>query len=187
MRYGISTNSVSIRRILGAVICIYLASNLILAHPGKTISATFPTPLGEQINHLKQQCIQAGGIPSNGDETVKTADLTGDGIPDYVFFVGDYKCQGNESLFAPTAATGVEADLYIGSTDGNDTRAWSGTVFGTDIKTKNGLPILIVYAAGTACGESSAPKSIAGMTRCDLWIKYSKAENTWQPIIISKS
>jgi hypothetical protein len=143
---------------------------------------SLPDEIGKRLSEMSEECADMGEHRAKGGrETVKSADLNGDGVADYVFYEGDYKCEGAASEFAPTAAAGVPATLFLGSKDGNAVEAWSSNVWGTRIKRVDGVETLIVDVAGLDCTDKPA-KDIASMARCQRQVRYDRQSGKWQMI-----
>lgn len=59
-----------------------------------------PAVVQQDLLEMTRMCRDAGGKPAKSPGLLQIADLTGDGLPDYVVDQGVFNCEGAASLFS---------------------------------------------------------------------------------------
>ncbi len=149
----------------GLTFAVLVASNVAWAQaPSK-----FPAAVQQHLTSMAKMCRESGGIPVNAPEAVQVADLTGDGVTDYVINEGAYNCQGAASLFSGSG--GSQMSVYVSTPDGRAAKAFESGAF--DVKLDNAsAPVkVLVMVGGQLCGQRITPN----MSRSDY-------KGCWRPI-----
>lgn len=115
-------------------------------------TARLPAAVAAEVKPNVDMCREVGGTPHTRD-AVKTADLNGDGIADYVFFLGWIWCEGAASLYGDREKG---ASVYVGDGRGGATAAFSGAAFDAKIEGSGTSAKLWLDVMGSTCGRKPA-------------------------------
>ncbi|MDE2270493.1 MAG: hypothetical protein KGJ94_00740 [Xanthomonadaceae bacterium] len=129
-----------------------------------------PAVVRAKVAEMDKTCRQVGAKPELSPHLVIVADLTGDGVPDFVIDEGAYQCRGAASLFSGSA--GSQMSVYVGTRDGQAFKAFSRDDFGVKIDRSANPARLYVGVGGRLCGQQVTPDmSLADYTTC------------WRPLV----
>lgn len=98
--------------------CLFtmIATLLILGAPQARAATRHPTAVQAEIHDMDKTCREMGK-PVPSPDLVTIVDLTGDGLPDYIFDQRAYVCDGALTLFMGGSGN-AEVDIYVGTRDG---------------------------------------------------------------------
>lgn len=133
------------------------------------VQKKLPTVVRQALAEMAKSCREVGGKPMPAPDLLQVADLTGDGLPDFVIDQGAFDCQGAASLFSGTGGSGMSA--YVGTPDGQATEAFSSYTFGVRIDRQARPARLHVVVGGKLCGQ----RVPAGMA-------HSDEKSCWRPV-----
>lgn len=114
-----------------------------------------PAAVQTYVAALDKDCRGYGGRPVPSPELVRSADLTGDGVADYLVDVGAYTCEGAVSAMG-AGQSGADIAIFTGGPGGAASLAYEDTVYGAEIESKAGKNQLIMSVAGLRCGQKNA-------------------------------
>lgn len=135
---------------------------------------TLPPIVAQAVEEMRKSCREVDGKPLSKDsDFVDQADLTGDGLVDYVLDQGKFQCEGAWSLFSGTA--GSEVTVYVSTSAGSAMVAWDLWVHGSELEKKGPKPVLYVNVSGAACGQKAAA-SRADEMACQRPLQWNAAK-----------
>ncbi len=144
-----------------------IAVGALLAAAPATGAEKLPAAVAKAAADLRKQCRGFGGKPG-ASGVAHVADLTGDGIADYVVYGPAVDCDGALSAMAGGQLVGAEFEVYIGAGDGTAGKALVGEAFGLRVDQRDSPARLIVEVAGRACGQRDADQvSVAAVEHCE--------------------
>ena len=129
-----------------------------------------PLPVQKELSELVKACRDAGGKPAKSPGLLVVADLSGDGLPDYVLDQGSFNCEGAASLFSGSGGSHVAA--YVGTPDGQAVQAFSTGSFGVKVDRAARPAQLRISVSGPMCGQRVTPK-----------MPHSEYKACWRPVI----
>lgn len=142
------------------------ASPQALAQAAKKLPQVVQQALGEMM----KDCKEAGGKPAKSPGLLTVADLTGDGLPDFVIDQGVFNCEGAASLFSGSG--GSQMSVYVGTPNGQASAAFGAGAFGVKVD-KDAKPArLLVMVGGPLCGQRVTAKT----ARSDM-------KSCWRPVV----
>ena len=124
--------------------------------------AALPAAVAKDVKENADACRDAGGTPNTKD-AVKSADLNGDGKPDFVFLNGWIHCAGFASFYGDREKAVI---VYTGDGKGGAVAAFTGMVFDATLEGTGTATKLWLGVSGTACGKPPA-ESFATENFCD--------------------
>lgn len=137
-------------------LAIAAAASLGLASAGQAQGPQrLPAAVQAHVAGLHKECREYGGSPGPAPDLVKSADLNGDGLADYVVNIGAYVCEGAASALA-AGQSGAGVTVFAGGPGGTATQAFSDTVYAANIETKAGKAQVFMEVGGAACGQRNA-------------------------------
>ena len=150
--------------VVSAFVCSLAASVAYAAEPPvkPATAAKLPATVAAGLKSVADMCREAGGKPLLAD-TVKRADLNGDGHEDFVLFLGWANCDGAASLYGDREK-GVS--VYVGDGSGGAAEAFSGSVFDATIEGTGAAAKLWLNVSGRDCGKPPA-RDFASENFCD--------------------
>lgn len=153
-----------------AVSCMLVASMAIAAHA--RAQEAMPSSVQSAVTEMTQMCQDAGGKPVSSPSLLQVADLTGDGVLDYVLDQGSFNCDGAASLFSGSG--GSQMFVYMGIPGGQAKQAFTSGTFGVKLEKGSRPAGLKVLVAGELCGQR-------------LTDRMSRAEykSCWRPVVWS--
>lgn len=130
--------------------------------------ASLPASVATELKSFTDLCREAGGTPV-ADDSVKTADLNGDGHADFVLFAGNVRCDGAASLYGDREKA---ITVYAGDGKGGAVPAFQGAVFGAQLEGSGAATKLWLTVSGGTCGKPPAP-DFASENFCDRAIQWN--------------
>jgi hypothetical protein len=137
-------------------------------------NARLPAAVAADVKPHADMCREVGGKPQARD-AVKTADLNGDGVADYVFFLGWMWCDGAASLYGDREK-GIS--VYIGDGKGGATTAFSGAAFDAKIEGSGASAKLWLDVMGQTCGRKPAA-NFASESFCSRALAWNAKTRTF--------
>jgi hypothetical protein len=133
------------------------------ARSGEFNEANFPPEVRKSLRYAHQECKRAGGGKVTfALETVRVADLTGDGRPDYVVSLEDTVCEGRPSVYCGTG--GCTLDILVTLPKGGQRLVFSDRVLKYEILpyegTKNAAKTVRFHLHGAYCGKSGGTECV---------------------------
>lgn len=151
----------------GAAICAHAAA------------PAYPPAVMADLRDLAAQCREVTDKPGKPGTAVRRADINGDGRPDYLFFQGEYDCEGAASLLAPGASYGVATKLYLGQANGGVAKVWEDSTWGPQAVRIGMATAYIFDLAGSICGDRRGSRvSVAERLSCTLQLRPN-ARGKW--------
>jgi len=114
-----------------------------------------PAAVQAYVGALNKDCRGYGGKPGPSPDLVKSADLNGDGLADYLVNVGAYACEGAASAMG-AGQSGADVAIFTGGPGGTAALAYEDTVYEAEIETKAGRSQVLMSVAGLRCGQKNA-------------------------------
>jgi hypothetical protein len=130
--------------------------------------ATLPAAVAAELQPNVDLCREVGGTPHTAD-AVKSADLTGDGKPDHVLYLGWLRCDGAASLYGDREKG---LSVYAGDGAGGATAAFSAMAFDAKIEGAGAAAKLWLTVSGGQCGKPPAP-DFARESFCDRAVVWN--------------
>ncbi|MFT3905939.1 MAG: hypothetical protein QM718_06520 [Steroidobacteraceae bacterium] len=131
-----------------------------------------PVEVQQHLAALDAECRSFGGVPGNAPELVRSADLTGDGVPDYLIDVNFYECEGAISAMS-AGLNGSAFFVYMGLPGHAARQVYQGVAYGTHVESGWFSRRLYVDTAGKYCGQTNAADlptaELRGCSRPLLW------------------
>lgn len=124
-------------------------------------AASLPDEVKRYVSELDRSCRRNGSTPAEHPQLVRSVDLTGDAIPDYVIDVGRYQCIGSLSMFFG-AHVGNPVVIFVGSRGRTVRKAYDSYAYQVFLEHSGQLPRVHLVVAALACGqklEANAPFS----------------------------
>jgi hypothetical protein len=148
------------------------AGLLMLASLGAFAQAKRPLPVAVQkaITEMMQECRGAGGKPVQSPGLLTIAELTADGLPDFVIDQGAFVCDGAASLFSGSG--GSQMSVFVGTPDGQAAQAFASGSFGVKVEQAARPAKLLVMVGGQLCGQKVSPRQ----SRAEL-------RSCWRPVL----
>jgi hypothetical protein len=128
-----------------------------------------PVAVQKELAEMMKTCRDVGGKPMKSPDLLLVADLTGDGLPDYVIDQASFSCEGAASLFSGSGGSQISA--YVGTPDGQAFQAFSSGSFGVKIDKEDKPARLHLVVGGQLCGQRVS----ANMARSDY-------KSCWRPV-----
>ena len=133
-----------------------------------------PAEITQDILKLGATCRESGGKPGKSPGMLQIADLTGDGLLDYVLDLNTYNCEGAASALG-AVRTGATVMIYIGAPGGGARKVFDGAAFGAKVR---GAPRQRVWLdlQGMDCGQQDAASlSMAAQKACSRPLNWNPA------------
>lgn len=118
---------------------------------------------------MRKTCLDAGGQPMKSPNLLLRADLTDDGLPDFVINQGAFICDGAASLFSGSG--GSSMSVYLGTKNAQAVRAFSSGSFDVAVDRAAKPAKLQVAVAGQLCGQ-----------RVTSDLPRSEYQSCWRPV-----
>lgn len=155
-------------RIASRIAAVVLALS---ASAGMGAEPKLPAPVAAWLKAAEDICREVEGKPRLTAEAVRRADLTGDGIDDYVLTVEGIRCEGAASIYGDREKSMA---VFVGDGKGGATQAFSDGTFGLDLKVEEQKPRLWLAVMGRQCGKEPA-RDFASERFCERPL-------TWDPV-----
>lgn len=146
-----------------------LAFMLLFAGAHAQVQKKLPTVVQKELAEMLKMCRDVGGKPMKSPELLIIADLTGDGLPDFVVNQAAFNCDGAASLYSGSGGSQVSA--YVGTPDGQAFQAFAAGSFGVEVDKAVKPAKLKVVVGGPLCGQ----RVTASMPR-------SEYKSCWRPV-----
>lgn len=143
-----------------ALAALPLAFLLLLGAAQAQAPKKLPAVVQKELAEMARTCRDVGGKPMKSPDLLTVADLTGDGIPDYVIDQGSFNCDGAASLYAGSG--GSQMAVYVGTPDGQAFPAFSSGSFGVKVDNSSKPARLQIVVGGPLCGQrvtANTPRS----------------------------
>lgn len=128
-----------------------------------------PLAVQKELAEMVKVCRDVSGKPMKSPGLLTVADLTGDGLPDFVINQGAFNCDGAASLYSGSGGSQVSA--YVGTPDGRAFQAFSSGSFDVKVDKSVKPAKLQVVVGGQLCGQ----RVTANMPR-------SEYKSCWRPV-----
>ncbi len=137
--------------------CICLAFALPTLSTLAQAQKQLPISVQKELAEMMKICKDTGGKPSKSPGLLIVADLTGDGLPDFVIDQAAFNCDGALSLF--TGSGGSQVLVYVGTPDGQANQAFAGGTFGVKVDKESKPARLKIIVGGPLCGQKVTPQT----------------------------
>ncbi|URW76180.1 hypothetical protein M9980_02815 [Sphingomonas donggukensis] len=134
----------------------------------------WPAAVRGAVAKATQVCREAGGRPGRSPELVKTVDLTGDGIADYLVDWSQYDCVGAASAMA-NGQDGSAIEVLVGLRGNAAVSAYGNSVYGAKVETAGGRNRLWIDLAAMDCGQNARGVPFANWQFCSRELVWSPA------------
>lgn len=148
-------------RITHAIACAIALSMIHSAEPAAA-QEKLPASVAADLKSNADLCREMGST-ANTANAVKSADLNGDGKPDFVFLNGWIHCPGAASLYGDREKVVV---VYAGDGAGGAVSAFTDMVFDAKLEGTGAATKLWLTTSGGGCGKPPAP-DFASESFCD--------------------
>ena len=139
-----------------------------LAACAESSGADLPPTVVEAVATLAEVCTASEGKPRS-DDAVRTVDLNGDAVDDFVVYAGWMVCEGAWSVYGDREKT---ITVYAGDGRGGAPEAFAGSVFDAAIETTERGAALWLGVMAEDCGRPHA-ETFAEETFCDRAIVWN--------------
>jgi hypothetical protein len=150
------------QRQIGHAIACAVALGLTASSSPAVAEEKLPAAVAADVKSNADLCREAGGTPNTKD-AVKSADLNGDGKPDFVFLNGWIQCEGAASIYGDREKP---LTVYAGDGAGGAVAAFSGAVFDAKLEGTGAATKLWLGVSGAGCGKPPA-RDFASESFCD--------------------
>jgi hypothetical protein len=149
---------------------LYVFAIPMLTACGESLPADLPPTVVEAVALLAEICTASEGKPRS-EEAVRTVDLNGDRVDDFVVYAGWMVCENAWSVFGDREKAIM---VYAGDGRGAAPEAFMGSVYDAAIETTPSGDSLWLGVAAESCGRPSAA-TFAEETFCDRAIVWNAA------------
>jgi len=115
-----------------------------------------PMELRRFIVDLNKQCQEFSGKPGKSPNLVTFADLTGDGVLDYVIDVHNYECTDTSSDAMLNGQSGGTIVIFVGGANNTATKSFTESVYGSKVEQASGKSRIYLDVAAANCGQRNA-------------------------------
>lgn len=157
--------TMALRCVRGAALALTVTGAMAQSPPQKKL----PLLVQKEVAGMMGMCKEVGGKPQPSPGLLLVADLSGDGLPDYVIDQSAFVCDGAASLFGGSGGSQVSA--YVGTPDGQARQAFAGGTFGVQLNQGSQPATLELMVGGELCGQ----KVTAKMSRAEY-------KPCWRPL-----
>lgn len=127
-----------------------------------------PATVSSDLAAIAAECTGVGGKAQTSD-SIKRADLNGDGKEDYVLDVGSIVCDGAASIYGDRQKA---VTVYVGDGAGGARNAFSAWVYGARLEGTGTTTRLWLTVSGQECGRKAAA-DFASESFCDRYVQWS--------------
>lgn len=138
------------RLLIGGLALIASTAAAVPASP-----APLPNEVLRYISGFDQICRQAGGLPGNHGDLVQVADLTGDGVSDYVVDIHAYTCVDAAGAVS-AGRDGMAVAIFVGGSGGSATKVFEAVTDGATLDRGGSRARLYLDVGGVDCGQQNA-------------------------------
>lgn len=128
---------------------------------GALAAQDLPPEITAATDALMAECRDVGGEPGYSANYITSADLNGDGQPDYLQNVMEFGCAGAWSYFCGSA--GCPATIWLSTPNGLH-RAWSGVAQEARLEGAS----VVLFLHGTFCNPPAA-----GVEGCESTLTFT--------------
>lgn len=139
-----------------------------------------PAPVLAAVQEMDAMCREFG-TPGDKSGLLRSADLNGDGVADWVLDQGVYVCEGAASLFGGSG--GSQVSVWAGRPGGGVSEPFSHGAFGVTID--GGRAWLTV--GGELCGQNTAGRSRAEYAHCERPLRWDARAQAFAFAPVSES
>jgi hypothetical protein len=144
--------------------CLALFVALGFLNQPAVAAGPIPQAVAQHAKEMAASCREAGGKPGQSPHLAQSADLNGDGIPDFAIDEGGFDCQGAASLFSGSG--GSQVLVYLGDPAGVGRLVFQHGAFGMHMENGGSGAVLWLTVGGPLCGQKNA-QSHGDMISCD--------------------
>jgi len=155
------------KRAVRAIVC-GIALSVMGPAARAAAQAKLPASVSADVKSNADLCPEAGGTPNTKD-AVKSADLNGDGKPDFVFLNGWIHCDGAASVYGDREKV---LKVYAGDGTGGAVAVFTGMAFDATLEGTGAATKLWLGVSGADCGKPPA-ESFATENFCDRAIVWN--------------
>ena len=148
------------------------------AAPAAGAPAPLPAPVRAHLAALDADCRSYGGRPGPMPKLVQSADLTGDGLADYVIDLNTYNCDGAASAMG-AGQSGAAMAVFVGGPGGSARNAYQSTTYGANLVTAGGKARLWIDTGGAECGQRGANIPFSAWKFCSRPLNWIPAKATF--------
>jgi len=148
------------------------------AAPAAAAPPALPGPVRAHLASLDSDCRSYGGRPGPMPKLVQSADLTGDGLADYVIDLNVYNCDGAASAMG-AGQSGATMAVFVGAAGGQARKAYENTTYGANVVTTGGKARLWLDTAGAECGQRGANIPFSNWKFCSRALNWVPAKATF--------
>lgn len=164
--------------------------NFAYAAAALLLSATFawaqPAPAGyapvaltKDVLDLGASCRDFGGKPGKSPGLIQQADLTGDGLTDFVLDLNSYNCEGAASAM-DAGQGGAVVSIYVGGPGNTARKVWEGLAFQAKVERTAGRARVWLAIQGRDCGQRNAARAaMADQIGCNRPLNWSASKATF--------
>ena len=148
-----------------------IASTALLLVLGSVRAQTptkYPAAVDAKIAELAKDCHGFGKFEASPG-FVTVADLTGDGVPDYILDEGRIGCKQAASMFQ--GSLGFSVEIFAGSAKGGAAEAFSHGVVALHLDEHSKPATLYLAVGGPLCGQHVTPDT-----------PFADMESCWRPV-----
>jgi hypothetical protein len=140
---------------------------------------SLPMEIRKFVVELNNECKSYGGQPGKSSGLIKFADLTGDGLVDYVADLNAYQCQGAASAMG-AGQSGAAMSIFVGGPGNTAVKVYDGLVYGTTVDKTGPRPRLYLDIAGLDCGQKNAARvAFSDIKSCSRPLDWNPAKRTF--------
>lgn len=149
---------------------LFLAALMVSVYVQAQSAEKLPVTVQREIDEMTKMCLEMDGKPSKLPGFLAEADLTGDGLPDYVIDQGAFACDGAASLFSGSG--GSQMSIYVSASHREPIKAFAAGSFGVKLDRTVTPAMVFITVGGPLCGQKQ-DKNIgrAGLGFC------------WRPVV----
>lgn len=131
-----------------------IAALLVFGSAQAAAATQYPAAVQGRIDDMVKTCSELGK-PMASPGLVTVVDLTGDGLPDYVFNEGAFQCEGAAALFSGSG--GSQMAVLVGRPGGQAVEAFTHGTFGIHVDPDARPARVYLGVGGRVCGQRVTP------------------------------
>jgi len=156
---------------------LLLSATLASAQPAPAGYA--PVALTKDVLALGASCRDFGGKPGKSPGLIQQADLTGDGLTDFVLDLNSYNCEGAASAMG-AGQSGAMISIYVGGPGNTARKVWEGLAFQAKVDRTAARARVWLAIQGRDCGQRNAAKrAMADQIGCNRPLNWSASKSTF--------
>lgn len=146
---------------------------------GATAPTFPPLAVRQHLAGLHAECRSYGGTPGKMSDLMKSADLTGDGLTDYVIDLNGYRCDGAASAMG-AGQSGAAMAIFVSGPGNTAAKVYENTVYGVVLEKTGPKPRLYLDIAGLDCGQKNAARvAFSDIKSCSRPVDWNPAKRTF--------